>query len=147
MPPSHLVEKLRCRNFIEKKKAQRLGLVLKGMLDDVATGRDKLSPEEYDPVNYEKQNGKKQADSIFRSPAGEILAVVYKDGRFTRKARGSALILMQWSMPKGLSEHESVPLCVMALLLPLGSRAVASYYDYNKPAPTMREIHEEERIL
>ena len=35
----------------------------------------------------------------------------------------------------------------MALLLPCGSRAVAGYYDYNKPAPTMREIHEEERIL
>lgn len=48
---------------------------------------------------------------------------------------------------KGLSEHEYRAAMRNGIAAALGSRAVASYYDYNKPAPTMREIHEEERIF
>ena len=99
------------------------------------------------PAELEKQM-KKQADSIFRSPAGEILAVVYKDGTIHTQGEGKRIDFDALSQSaKGLSEHEYRAAMRNGIAAALGSRAVASYYDYNKPAPTMREIHEEERIF
>lgn len=147
MPPSHLVEKGDAETLLKKHLGPEAWAGVKRMLDDVATGRDKLSPEEYDPVNYEKQM-KKQADSIFRSPAGEILAVVYKDGTIHTQGEGKRIDFDALSQSaKGLSEHEYRAAMRNGIAAALGSRAVASYYDYNKPAPTMREIHEEEHAF
>jgi hypothetical protein len=86
-----------------------------------------------------------QADSIFRGPAGNILAVVYKDGSAYSHANIDLSALA--ASAKGLSEHEYRAAMRNGVAAALGSRAVASYYDYNKPAPTMREIHEEEHAF
>ena len=86
-----------------------------------------------------------QADSIFRGPAGNILAVVYKDGSAYSHANIDLSALA--ASAKGLSEHEYRAAMRNGVAAALGSRAVARYYDYNKPAPTMREIHEEEHAF
>ena len=96
------------------------------------------------PAELEKQL-QTQVDSIFRGPAGNILAVVYKDGSAETHANIDLSALA--ASAKGLSEHEYRAAMRNGIAAALGSRAVASYYDYNKPAPTMREIHEEERIF
>lgn len=100
-----------------------------------------------DPAVLEKQL-QKQADSIFRSPAGEVLAVVYKDGTVHTQGEGMRIDFdALFKSAKGLSEHEYRAAIRNGIAAALGSRAVASYYDYHQPAPTMREINEEERIF
>lgn len=144
MPPSHLVEKGDAETLLKKHLSPEAWAGVKRMLDDVATGRDKLSPEEYDPVNYEKQL-QTQVDSIFRGPAGNILAVVYKDGSAETHANIDLSALA--ASAKGLSEHEYRAAMRNGVAAALGSRAVASYYDYHKPAPTMKDIIREEQAF
>ena len=144
MPPSHLVEKGDAETLLKKHLGPEAWAGVKRMLDDVATGRDKLSPEEYDPVNYEKQL-QTQVDSIFRGPAGNILAVVYKDGSAETHANIDLSALA--ASAKGLSEHEYRAAMRNGVAAALGSRAVASYYDYHKPAPTMKDIIREEQAF
>jgi hypothetical protein len=144
MPPSHLVEKGDAETLLKKHLGPEAWAGVKRMLDDVATGRDKLSPEEYDPVNYEKQL-QTQVDSIFRGPAGDILAVVYKDGSAETHANIDLSALA--ASAKGLSEHEYRAAMRNGVAAALGSRAVASYYDYHKPAPTMKDIIREEQAF
>lgn len=144
MPPSHLVEKGDAETLLKKHLSPEAWAGVKRMLDDVATGRDKLSPEEYDPVNYEKQL-QTQVDSIFRGPAGDILAVVYKDGSAETHANIDLSALA--ASAKGLSEHEYRAAMRNGVAAALGSRAVASYYDYHKPAPTMKDIIREEQAF
>lgn len=144
MPPPHLVEKGDAETLLKKHLSPEAWAGVKRMLDDVATGRDKLSPEEYDPVNYEKQL-QTQVDSIFRGPAGNILAVVYKDGSAETHANIDLSALA--ASAKGLSEHEYRAAMRNGVAAALGSRAVASYYDYHKPAPTMKDIIREEQAF
>src|SRR5574343_140807 len=144
MPPSHLVEKGDAETLLKKHLSPEAWAGVKRMLDDVATGRDKLSPEEYDPVNYEKQL-QTQVDSIFRGPAGNILAVVYKDGSAETHANIDLSALA--ASAKGFSEHEYRAAMRNGVAAALGSRAVASYYDYHKPAPTMKDIIREEQAF
>lgn len=100
-----------------------------------------------DPAVLEKQL-QKQADSIFRSPAGEVLAVVYKDGTIHTQGEGMRIDFdALFKSAKGLSEHEYRAAMRNGIAAALGSRAIASYYDYHQLAPTMREINEEERIF
>ena len=144
MPPSHLVEKGDAETLLKKHLGPEAWAGVKRMLDDVATGRDKLSPEEYDPVGYQKML-QMEADSIFRSPAGDILAVVYKDGSVYSHANVDLSALA--ASAKGLSEHEYRAAMRNGMAAALGSRAVASYYDYNKPSPTLKDIMLEERAF
>ncbi|AQR64359.1 hypothetical protein BXU06_04260 [Aquaspirillum sp. LM1] len=84
-----------------------------------------------------------EADSIFRSPAGEILAVVYKDGSIY--SHGGVNLDAIHQAGQGLSQHEYRAMARNAVATALGSQAVASYYDYHKPAPTLRDISLEEK--
>ena len=84
-----------------------------------------------------------EADSIFRSPAGEILAVVYKDGSIY--SHGGIDLDAIHQAGQGLSQHEYRAMARNAVATALGSQAVASYYDYHKPAPTLRDISLEEK--
>lgn len=142
MLPSHLVERGDAETLLKKQLGPESWAGLKRMLDDVATGRDKLAPEDYDPVGYQKML-EMQADSIFRGPAGDILAVVYKDGSVYSHANIDLPALAESA--KGLSEHEYRAAMRNGVAAALGSRAVASYYDYYKPAPTLKDIMLEER--
>lgn len=88
---------------------------------------------------------KQEVDSIFRSPAGEILVVLYKDGGVhTNSGHGLDLNAMA-EMGKGLSQNECRATMRNAIVSALGSRAIASHYDYNQPAPTRNDIYEEEK--
>lgn len=144
MPSPHLVEKGDPETLLKKHVSAECWTGIKRIIDDVATGRDKLEPEAYDPVNYEKHL-QMQADSIFRGPAGEILAVVYKDGSVYSHANIDLSALAESA--KGLSEHEYRAAVRNGMATALGSRAVASYYDYYKPAPTLKDIMLEERAF
>ena len=96
------------------------------------------------PAELEKQL-QTQVDSIFRGPAGNILAVVYKDGSAETHANIDLSALA--ASAKGLSEHEYRAAMRNGVAAALGSRAVASYYDYHKPAPTMKDIIREEQAF
>ena len=88
---------------------------------------------------------KQEVDSIFRSPAGEILVVLYKDGGVhTNSGHGLDLNAMA-EMGKGLSQNECRATMRNAIVSALGSRAIASHYDYNQPAPTRNDIYQEEK--
>ena len=88
---------------------------------------------------------KQEVDSIFRSPAGEILVVLYKDGGLhTNSGHGLDLNAMA-EMGKGLSQNECRATMRNAIVSALGSRAVASHYDSNQPAPTRNDIYQEEK--
>lgn len=144
MPPSHLVEKGDAETLLKKHLSPEAWAGVKRMLDDVATGRDKLSPEEYDPVNYEKQL-QTQVDSIFRGPAGNILAVVYKDGSAETHANIDLSALA--ASAKGLSEHEYRAAMRNGVAAAYGSRSNWLRHDYPKPAPTMKDIIREEQAF
>ncbi len=90
-----------------------------------------------------EENLRMEADSIFRSPAGEILAVVYKDGSIY--THGGIDLDAINRAGQGLSQHEYRAMARNAVATALGSQAVASYYDYHKPAPTIRDISLEEK--
>ena len=88
---------------------------------------------------------KQEVDSIFRSPAGEILVVLYKDGGVhTNSGHGLDLSAMI-EAGKGLSQHEYRATMRNAITSGLGGRAIASHYDYNQPAPTRNDIYQEEK--
>ena len=90
-----------------------------------------------------EENLRMEADSIFRSPGGEILAVVYKDGSIY--THGGVNLDAIHQAGQGLSQHEYRAMARNAVATALGSQAVASYYDYHKPAPTLRDISLEEK--
>lgn len=85
----------------------------------------------------------READSIFRSPGGEILAVVYKDGSI--HTQGGVNLDTIHLAGQGLSQHEYRAMARNAIATALGSQAVASYYDYHKPAPTRKDVYLEEK--
>ena len=89
-----------------------------------------------------EENFRMEADSIFRSPGGEILAVVYKDGSI--HTQGGVDLDAIHQAGQGLSQHEYRAMARNAVATALGSQAVASYYDYHKPAPTRKDVYLEE---
>ncbi len=84
-----------------------------------------------------------ETDSIFRSPGGEILAVVYKDGSI--HTQGGINLDAIHLEGQGLSQNEYRAMARNAIATALGSQAVASYYDYHKPAPTRKDVYLEEK--
>jgi hypothetical protein len=103
---------------------------------------EKVLKEHHSPEALEKFFSQ-EADSIFRSPAGEILAVVYKDGSIY--THGGIDLDAINRAGQSLSQHEYRAMARNAVATALGSQAVASYYDYHKPAPTIRDISLEEK--
>lgn len=121
------------------EEEQAAYLKMKQQIDQVLAD-DKEVNEKQDEVLAE--NFRMEADSIFRSPGGEILAVVYKDGSI--HTQGGIDLNAIHQAGQGLSQHEYRAMARNAIATALGSQAVASYYDYHKPAPTRKDIYLEE---
>ena len=96
------------------------------------------------PAQYDKFM-RVEADTIFRSGNGEILAVLYKDGQMMTHASAGVDAHAIALAGEGLSQHEYRAAARNALVAALGSRAIASHYDYNQPAPTRNDIYQEEK--
>lgn len=99
---------------------------------------------EMTPAQYDKFM-RIEADTIFRSGNGEILAVLYKDGQMMTHASAGVDAHAIALAGEGLSQHEYRAAARNALVAALGSRAIASHYDYNQPAPTRNDIYQEEK--
>ncbi len=104
----------------------------------------KQAESEMPPAQYDKFM-RVEADTIFRSGNGEILAVLYKDGQMMTHASAGVDAHAIALAGEGLSQHEYRAAARNALVAALGSRAIASHYDYNQPAPTRNDIYQEEK--
>ena len=99
---------------------------------------------EMTPAQYDKSM-RIEADTIFRSGNGEILAVLYKDGQMMTHASAGVDAHAIALSGEGLSQHEYRAAARNALVAALGSRAIASHYDYKQPAPNVYDIQREEQ--
>ena len=124
------------------EEEQAAFLKMNQLFKEMDAHNEKVLKEHHSPEALEKFFSR-EADSIFRSPAGEILAVVYKDGSIY--THGGIDLDAINRAGQGLSQHEYRAMARNAVATALGSQAVASYYDYHKPAPTIRDISLEEK--
>ncbi|MEN9985380.1 MAG: hypothetical protein RI925_882 [Pseudomonadota bacterium] len=124
------------------EEEQAAFLKMNQLLKEMDAHNEKVLKEQHSPEALEKFFSL-ETDSIFRSPGGEILAVVYKDGSI--HTQGGINLDAIHLEGQCLSQNEYRAMARNAIATALGSQAVASYYDYHKPAPTRKDVYLEEK--